>query len=150
MNWSVWELKITQECDYAIRIVLMLSGLGAGARVDANSIAQAQGVPQRFTVKILRKLVQGGIVCSFKGAKGGYCLQRPPEDITLKELVFLIDGPVEINKCLGGSYVCGRGRMPVCAVRRQLQRINSMICDELGKIDFASLREQETASQKNS
>ena len=75
-------LKITQECDYAIRIVLMLAKLGSGKRVDAASIAETQSIPQRFTVKILRKLVQSGLVTSFKGAKGGYQLGKKAETIT--------------------------------------------------------------------
>jgi len=140
-------LKITQECDYAIRIVLMLAKLGSGKRVDAASIAETQSIPQRFTVKILRKLVQSGLVTSFKGAKGGYQLGKKAETITLKDVMWVIDGPVEINKCVNEEYICGRTEKQDCPVHCQLIHINDMIDKELEKIDFAYLAEQEKDSE---
>lgn len=136
-------MKITQECDYAIRILLMLSNLDSGERADAGSIAESQCIPSRFTVKILRKLVQGGLVKSFKGAKGGYRLGREAAEITLKDVVWLIDGPVEINKCINESFVCGRKKKQECSVYCQLLRINDMIGRELENISFADLGGQE-------
>lgn len=141
-------MKITQECDYAIRIVLMLAKLGEGERVDAGSIAETQHIPQRFTVKILRKLVQGGLVTSFKGAKGGYQLGKEAEAITLKDVIWVIDGPVEINKCVSEEYICGRKKKQDCPVHCQLKRMNDMIDRELEKINFAHLAEQEKDTEK--
>lgn len=136
-------MKITQECDYAVRIVLMLAILDDGERVDAGSIAERQCIPQRFTVKILRKLVQSGLVKSFKGAKGGYQLGREAKMITLKDVIWVIDGPVEINKCVNEDYVCGRKKKQDCPVHCQLQRLNDMIDRELEKIHFEDLGKQE-------
>ncbi len=141
-------MKITQECDYAIRIVLMLAKLGSGKRIDAGSIAELQHIPQRFTVKILRKLVQGSLVTSFKGARGGYQLGREAEAITLKDVMWVIDGPVEINKCVNEEYICGRKKKQDCPVHCQLKRINEMIGRELEKINFADLAELEKDTEK--
>lgn len=132
-------LKITQECDYAIRILMMLSELGDEERADANRIATEKEIPQRFTVKILRKLVQGGLVQSFQGAKGGYRTGRAPEEITLKDVVWLIDGPIEINKCMNDSYHCANRENHGCPVYCHLRRINGIIQKELENIHFAAL-----------
>jgi len=136
-------LKITQECDYAVRIVLLLAISDGDERTDAASIAERQSIPQRFTVKILRKLVQSGLVKSFKGAKGGYQLGRTAKEITLKDVIWVIDGPVEINKCVNEDYVCGRKKKEDCPVHCQLQQLNDMIVRELEKINFEDLVEQE-------
>ena len=78
-------MHITLETDYAVRIVYFLAQ--SGERVDAGRIAEETGVTLRFSLKILRKLVSGGVVVSYKGAKGGYELARPPEEISLADVI---------------------------------------------------------------
>lgn len=95
---------LNNETDYAIRIV---SCLAAGEeRIDAATVAERTGVTLRFTLKILHRLVQGGIVRSFKGNKGGYVLARPAGEITLLEVVEQIYGPLTISRCHSDSG-CG-------------------------------------------
>ncbi|MBQ4153734.1 MAG: Rrf2 family transcriptional regulator [Clostridia bacterium] len=95
---------LNNETDYAIRIVSCLAE--QSGRLDAASIAQHTGVTQRFTLKILHRLVLGGIVRSFKGNKGGYVLARPAKEITLLEVVEEIYGPLTLNRCLDNGE-CG-------------------------------------------
>ena len=64
------KLRITQEADYALRIVALLAS--HETVTDANTIADEAGITQRFALKILRNLSLGEIVCSQKGAGGGY------------------------------------------------------------------------------
>ncbi|MEG2082378.1 MAG: Rrf2 family transcriptional regulator, partial [Oscillospiraceae bacterium] len=75
-------MHITKESDYAVRIVYCLAC--GDCRTDAKTISERTGVTLRFSLKILNKLVQSGIVKSYKGAKGGYELELPPKDISLK------------------------------------------------------------------
>ena len=97
-------MRITLESDYALRI------LGALAvhegRVDAKTLSDEISVTQRFTLKILHKLVSTGYVKSYKGVRGGYQLNIPPEEITLKSVIELIDGPIAISRCLESSEAC--------------------------------------------
>ena len=97
-------MRITLESDYALRI------LGAIAmhegRVDAKTLSDEISVTQRFTLKILHKLVSTGYVKSYKGVRGGYQLNIPPEKITLKSVIELIDGPIAISRCLESSEAC--------------------------------------------
>ena len=69
-------MHITLEADYAIRIMLALAA--NTGRMDAGSISQEAVVSLRFALKILRKLVNSGLVQSFKGVKGGYELAKDP------------------------------------------------------------------------
>ena len=66
---------LNNETDYAIRIVSCLAD--REERIDAATVAEQTGVTPRFTLKILHRLVQGGIVRSLRGNKGGYVLARP-------------------------------------------------------------------------
>ena len=93
-------MRITLESDYALRIVSALSEYSDV--VDANTIAEKTSVSLRFALKILHKLVLGNIVSSYKGARGGYKLKIPPEQITLKTVIELIDGPLALVHQLVG------------------------------------------------
>lgn len=92
------------ETDYAIRIVACLAG--QRERLDAGKISELTGVTQRYSLKILHKLSHGGIVKSYKGAKGGYVLTLPPEQITLYDIIELISGPVKFNRCQNEGSIC--------------------------------------------
>ena len=78
-------MHITLESDYAVRIVSRLAR--QGGRMDAKRIAEETGVTLRFSLKILRKLVTGGLVRSYQGTKGGYALARPAKDISLCDVI---------------------------------------------------------------
>ncbi|MDY3117957.1 MAG: Rrf2 family transcriptional regulator [Peptoniphilus sp.] len=92
-------MKLTQEIDYAFRIVAHLAA-NEGDVVGAPTIAEAMGIPSRFTLRILRKLNLGGLTVSRRGAKGGYSLNRPAESISLYDIILAIDGPIELSRCM--------------------------------------------------
>lgn len=97
-------MRITQESDYALRIlthVAMQDGV-----IDAGTVSTETSVTPRFALKILNKLTRGGLINSYKGAKGGYKLAVPPSEITLKRVIELIDGPIAIARCVEGGESC--------------------------------------------
>ncbi len=97
-------MRITLESDYALRI---LSALATHEeKVDAKTLSDEISVTLRFTLKILHKLVQNDFVKSYKGVQGGYKLNVPPEKITLKDVIELIDGPIAISRCLESNESC--------------------------------------------
>jgi len=97
-------MRITLESDYALRIVSELAT--HDDKVDAKTLSDSTRVTQRFTLKILHKLVQGELVKSYKGVHGGYVLNKAPEQITLKAVIELIDGPIAISRCLEPYESC--------------------------------------------
>ena len=97
-------MRITQESDYALRIVTAIAE--SEEVIDAGTLSQKTLVTQRFTLKILHKLVIGGIILSYKGAKGGYKLAKDAKDITLKNVIELIDGPIAIARCVDSDEGC--------------------------------------------
>lgn len=92
-------MHITQESDYAVRIVYCLAK--CGTRRDARGISEEMCVTLRFSLKILGKLVSSGIVESYKGNRGGYELARPASEITLKDVIDAVEGPYRLSRCVG-------------------------------------------------
>jgi Rrf2 family protein len=123
---------MTQEADNAVRIVYNLAC--HGVRRDAKSIAEETSVSLCFSLKILRKLVESGIVKSFMGKYGGYELAKPPEDITLGEVIRTVDGPYMISRCLKEDYVCSVENG--CTFREVYADISDTISDRLDNLTF--------------
>jgi Rrf2 family protein len=97
-------MRITLESDYALRI---LSELALHDNVvDAKTISENTSVTLRFTLKILHKLVGADFVSSFKGSSGGYKLKKSPKEISLKNVIELIDGPIAMVRCLDSGESC--------------------------------------------
>ena len=99
-------IGLTREADGALRIVWLLGK--TGEVTDAGSIAERVAVSPKFTLKILRQLLQGGVVRAVRGKRGGYALALSPSDITVRRIVELIDGPIAINRCQEEDFFCSR------------------------------------------
>lgn len=128
-------MHMTLEADYAVRIVACL--VTEDQRRDAAYIAEKTQVPLRFALKILRKLVQGRLAVSFKGARGGYCLARPAEEITLRQVIELVEGPYRLSRCVRGDSFCPR--MPDCRFSAVYAEIADAVREKLESYTFAGL-----------
>ena len=101
-------MHLTQETDYAMRIIYCLAK--SGRRMDASSISEEMRISLRFSLKILGKLAGAGLVNSYKGMRGGYELARPADQITLKQVLDVIEGHAyAISRCLCEGEDCNRG-----------------------------------------
>ena len=127
-------MRITQEADYALRIVYLLAQ--TGKLTDAGTISAQVGVTDRFTVKILRKLVQSGIVTSQKGASGGYMLARQPGEVSMRQVLETIDGPMFISRCLEDGYECTRtgDKKHCCTFHCIFEKLNRNLSETLDKV----------------
>jgi Rrf2 family protein len=98
-------MQITRQADYAVRAVLHLARNG-DQRTPTSSIAEDQKIPPSFLAKIISQLSIAGLLHTSRGARGGVTLAREPKDITLLEVIEAIDGPIQLNECVGESSAC--------------------------------------------
>ncbi len=131
-------MRITLESDYALRILTVMASYQG--ITDANKISGDTSVSQRFTLKILHKLVGGGLVQSFKGAKGGYQLKLSPSEITLKRVIELIDGPIAIARCLDSEEGCSlKCDKTACVYHHIFDTISIQLASKLDKITIQNV-----------
>ena len=133
-------MYITQEADYAVRIVYCLAK--SGKRRDARSISDEVSVTLRFSLKILGKLSAAGIVNSFKGNRGGYELAHAPADISLRQVLSAVEGPYVMSRCINEGE-CSRGAIDDCAFHRAFSRISKSINTQLEAVTFQSMMDEE-------
>jgi Rrf2 family protein len=86
-------VKISVKVDYACRVLAEMARLhGSGELAQIEQLAKAEAVPASFLAQILGELRNGGLVISKRGIQGGYALARPPEQISLYDIMKVIDG----------------------------------------------------------
>ncbi len=85
---------MTAKADYAVRAVVELAGAQEGAPRKMDEVAAAQEIPVSFLENILTQLRSGGLVRSQRGPDGGYWLSRPPEEITVAQIIRAVEGPL--------------------------------------------------------
>ncbi|MDW8327479.1 MAG: Rrf2 family transcriptional regulator [Anaerolineales bacterium] len=130
-------MQITRQADYAVRAVLYLAQCGPGARVATAEVAREQHIPPTFLAKIVSQLSAAGILRTTRGARGGIALARPPEEISLLEIVEAIDGPLTINECTTDPSLCPLGAD--CAVREVWCNVRADLTKRLGETRFGDL-----------
>ena len=99
-------MQITRQADYAVRAVLYLARAGNTERSSTSSVAREQNIPPSFLAKIISQLSIAGLLHTSRGAHGGVTLARDARDITLLEVVEAIDGPIQLNECVGNMGAC--------------------------------------------
>jgi Rrf2 family iron-sulfur cluster assembly transcriptional regulator len=132
-------MRITQEDDYALRVVLYLYKHGGGERVEAKVISESENVPLRFLLKLLRKLVRAGIVKSFRGTGGGYQIAKPASEVTLRHVIEAIEGPIYMNKCLYDEGMCNLKRTQSCEIHAALESFQSKMLSQMDDITFEEI-----------
>jgi Rrf2 family protein len=98
-------MQITRQADYAVRAVLYLSK-HREERSATSQVAQEQHIPPSFLAKIISQLSIAGLLHTSRGARGGVTLAREPDEITLLEVIEAIDGPIQLNECVGENGIC--------------------------------------------
>ena len=138
-NSEADNMKLTLEADYTLRIVSVLAT--RGVLTDAKKISESTAVTLRFTLKILHKLVKGGVAESHKGVNGGYKLRIAPDKITLKTIIELVDGPIAISRCLNDTEVCSLNGVEKnsCAFHRAFKKVNDVLAEQLDAITIADI-----------
>src|SRR5499433_3082814 len=79
--------------EYALQAIFDLATQRSGEPVRIADIARRQKIPQKFLELILAGLKQGGFVESRRGAEGGYLLAKPPDAISVGEVLRFVEGP---------------------------------------------------------
>ena len=101
-------LRISRKIDYGLRAMIYLASISREAVVPFREIARQMMIPEDFLAKILKTLVDHGLVKSARGPHGGYALAQPASEINFLQVIEAVEGPIAINVCLDGDDPCGK------------------------------------------
>lgn len=129
--------RLSKTTDYGIVLMAQLAGAKAGAPLNARELAAAADLPIPMVSKILKALAREGLLVSQRGSKGGYQLARPPEALSVSEMIRVLEGPVALTDCAIGPALCSHEML--CAVREPWQLISRVVERALADVTLADL-----------
>ena len=126
-------MRISQKLEYACRAMAQLAKHADGGQLTRlEELAQREAVSANFLVQILNDLRRAGIIESRRGMSGGYLLARPPETITLRQIVEAVD-PLLIQGSVTQTGESG------AAVAKAWQRVGTTVIDALETVTLDTL-----------
>lgn len=139
-------LTLTKKSEYALVALCHLARSPRDTVVSAREISECHHVPLPLLMNVLKSLNQAGLINSTRGARGGYRLAVDPEEITLRDLVESVEGPVKFVACAGTetheSEPCERSSS--CSIRRPLHRVHESFKEFLGTVSVSELATNST------
>ncbi len=100
-------MRLTKKGDYALRAVIQLASAD-GVPKSISHLSKVGAIPRNFAAKILKELANAGILKSYAGKNGGYRLAKSAEEISFREIIEAVEGPIIINRCIEDSSDCSR------------------------------------------
>lgn len=123
------QLKIST--DYAIRIVLYTAS--TGKIISSKELSESLGIPQSLVFKIGKKLNDNDIVSVSTGVHGGFSIKKPPEEISIFDIIDIFEPTTRLNRCLEEDKYCSRFATENCNVRKVYCKIQESIETSLKK-----------------
>ncbi|HEU4683333.1 MAG TPA: Rrf2 family transcriptional regulator [Nitrospira sp.] len=139
-------MKLSKKSEYGLRALLELTGVHGASTLQRHEIAGRQRIPVEFLEQILLALKRAGLLASRRGMKGGYALIKSPKDITLGQVIRILDGPLAPIGCVSKTAYqkcgdCPYAEQPRCPVQQVMGKVRDAIADILDHYtleDFAS------------
>lgn len=132
-------MNISRASDYAIRGLVYMAKKPEGTVCFVKDIAKNTASPASFMSKIFQLLAKSGLVHSYIGAKGGFTFNVQPEDITIKVIVEVIDGPIILNRCVANKSSCQNiGNCDVHFMWLDIQKMLTKALSSYSIADFAN------------
>jgi Rrf2 family cysteine metabolism transcriptional repressor len=132
-------MRLSTKGEYASRAMLELSLRRADGPLHIKDISAAQDIPERFLEQILLLLKRAGYLRSRKGPNGGYVLAKPPEKISVAEVIRVMDGPLAPIDCVSvtAHQVCPHE--DACGLKSLWKETRDAIAAILERTTFADL-----------
>ena len=132
-------MQVSRKVDYALRAVIHLADEEAGERIcSVSEIASRERIPRQFLEKIVQELIHKGLVRSRRGPRGGYVLARPPDQVTFRDVIEAVEGPIALNNCTGGHPDCSL--IGACGMERIWREGQRRVMDLFQNTTIADVR----------
>jgi Rrf2 family cysteine metabolism transcriptional repressor len=139
-------MKFSKKSEYALRALIELTAQYGQPYLQRHEIAKRQQIPIEFLEQILLTLKNAGLLGSRRGVTGGYSLIKPPQDITLGQVIRILDGPLAPIGCVSKTAYqkcsdCPYTEKKSCPIQNAMLGVRNAIADILDNYklsDFAS------------
>lgn len=134
-------MKISTKGRYGLRTLMDIALHQEKGPVPLNDISARQDISAKYLWQVLNPLRAAGLLSVVRGARGGYALAQLPEQITLLEVVSILEGPVSIVDCVATTDACERAER--CTCRSVWDEINATLVEALRGVTLADILERQ-------
>jgi Rrf2 family protein len=127
---------INKESDYAIRALIYLAK-NKDKKSSSKEIATNKKIPLPYVRRILSVLSEKKIVTSKEGKQGGFQLLKNPKKLSLKKIIEIFQGKIQLSECLYKGHYCQNRK--TCVVRKSVKKIENKMKDEFQKVTLDKL-----------
>lgn len=121
-------MKVSSRAHYGLRAMTELAKSYGRGPLALSEIARVESLPQAYLEQLVGELRKAGLVEGLRGLHGGYTLTRAPEQVTVGEVVRVLEGPISPVECTAEDYASGScEREPECLSRSLWQRVKESI-----------------------
>ena len=131
--------SLTRKTDYALVALSALALQTVDEPLSARQLAEANGLPQQLLMNVMKELHRAGLVGSRRGASGGYYLERPADEITLREVIEVLEGPVSVALCSGDDEDTTCQMISLCPISDPIRQFNGHLNAFLGSLSLSQL-----------
>ena len=129
-------MKFSKKSEYGLRALLELCETYGGRVLQRHEIAERQNIPVEFLEQILLALKRAGLLASRRGVRGGYSLIKSPEEITLGQVIRILDGPLAPISCVSKAAYrkcadCPYAAKPSCPLQQAMGEVRDAIANIL-------------------
>ncbi|MBU1002129.1 MAG: Rrf2 family transcriptional regulator [Proteobacteria bacterium] len=137
-------MKLSTRSRYGTRMLLDIAENSNGKPVSVSDISKRLGVSVKYLEQLIRPLKRGGYLDSVRGPKGGHVLTKSPSEITVGEVVRLLEGGINLTDCVGDQEFCTRS--PQCNVRNVWVEATKAMNDILDSITISQINYENCSS----
>ncbi len=136
-------MKISMKSDYSLRAVLELARHYGQGTIQTSDIAARQDIPEPYLEQLLIALRKANVIRSVRGPQGGHSLARPPQEITVGEIIMALEGSLAPLECVQEQECCSRS---VNCVQRDIwMQVNEATRKVLDSTTISDLLERQVA-----
>jgi len=132
-------MRLSRKCDYALRALILMASRDGDGYQSLAPIAEEEDIPLRYLEQVFLHLKNAGVLSSKSGPNGGYRLRRPPSEISLVEIVRIIDGPVAPARCVSQTAYEKCPREGKCSLQPVLLEVRDAIAGILEGMTLESV-----------
>ena len=131
------DMQLQMTTDYAMRILV---DLAAQKRVvPSTELSERLVIPAKYVLQVGRKLKENQFADTVTGSKGGYVLSKPPEEISIFDILIAFEGTMKINRCLEPDEYCSRRAVTSCVVHCFFSEVQNDLEKKLKSATLATL-----------
>jgi Rrf2 family protein len=129
--------KVSAKLEYGLRAMILLGKNYNIERLSLSDIAHSEKISKEFLAQLMLDLRKANLVESYKGVTGGYSLTKHPKEITLKEILEALEGPIQIIECIHETNLCEKQNL--CLTKNIWEFVEIKILDLFNEITLQDL-----------